>query len=103
MVLWALADRQLAAGIAREEVQEVARHNDREDLEAARHTDQVVVRRVQRAVAEVAGSRAEGDHHIVGLVEGLAVGLRSLLGTAGLVEGRIRVDRRLAVGVLLCC
>lgn len=77
----------------------MVRHNGREDLEAARHTDQVVARRVQRAVAEVAGSRAEGGHHIVGRVEGLAVGLRSLLGTAGLVEGRIRVDRRLAVGV----
>jgi len=97
-VLKALADRQLAAGTVREEVQEARRTGQ----EVVRHTGLDVARRVQCDVAEAAGSPVE-DGHRIGRVEDLEEDHRSLLGTAGLVEGRSQVDRSLAVGVLLSC
>jgi hypothetical protein len=108
-----LADKQLAAGIdleedleavhhtVREEVQE-ARRTGQEDLEVVRRIGLGVARLVQCDVAEAAGSPAE-DGHRIGRVEDLEEEHRSLLGTAGLVEGRSQVDRSLAVGVLRSC
>ena len=97
-VLKALADRQLAAGTVREEVQEARRTGQ----EVVRHTGLDVARRVQCDVAEAAGSPVE-DGHRIGRVEDLEEDHRSLLGTAGLVEGRSQVDRSIAVGVLQSC
>jgi hypothetical protein len=105
----ALADRQLAAGTVREEDLEAVHHTVREEVQEARRTGQEdlevvrriglgVARRVQCDVAEAAGSPAE-DGHRIGRVEDLEEEHRSLLGTAGLVEGRSQVDRSLAVGV----
>jgi hypothetical protein len=98
----ALADKQLEAGIAPEEVlgvvhrtvREARRTDQEEDLEAERHTGLDVVRRVRPGVVEVADSPAEDDHQI-GQVEDLEGDHHSLLGIAGLVE-----DRSLAVGEL---
>jgi len=97
-VLKALADRQLAAGTVREEVQEARRTGQ----EVVRHTGLDVARRVQCDVAEAAGSPVE-DGHRIGRVEDLEEDHRSLLGTAGLVVGRSQADRSLAVGVLRSC
>jgi hypothetical protein len=93
----ALADKQLEAGIAREEdlgvvhrtVREARHTGQEEDLEAERHTG--------LDVAEVADSPAEDDHRI-GQEGDLEEELRSLLGTAGPGE-----DRSLAAGVLRSC
>jgi hypothetical protein len=109
-VLKVLADKQLAAGTVQEEVLEAVHRTVREEvlearrtgLEVVRHTGLDVARQVQCDVAEVVGSPAE-DGHRIGRVEDLEEDHRSLLGTAGLVEGRSQVDRSLAVGVLRSC
>jgi hypothetical protein len=109
-VLKVLADKQLAAGTVQEEVLEAVHRTVREEvlearrtgLEVVRHTGLDVARQVQCDVAEVVGSPAE-DGHRIGRVEDLGEVRRSLLGTAGLVEGRSQVDRNLAAGVLLSC
>jgi hypothetical protein len=97
----ALAGKQLEAGIAREEDLGVVHRTVREEVQQARRTGQEEDPEVERHtgldVAEVADSPAEGGHRI-GQVGGLEEELRSLLGTAGLVE-----DRSLAVGVLRSC
>jgi hypothetical protein len=109
-VLKVLADKRLAAGTVQEEVLEAVHRTVREEvlearrtgLEVVRHTGLDVARQVQCDVAEVVGSPAE-DGHRIGRVEDLEEDHRSLLGTAGLVEGRSQVDRSLAAGVLLYC
>jgi hypothetical protein len=109
-VLKVLADKRLAAGTVQEEVLEAVHRTVREEvlearrtgLEVVRHTGLDVARQVQCDVAEVVGSPAE-DGHRIGRVEDLGEVRRSLLGTAGLVEGRSQVDRSLAAGVLLSC
>jgi len=98
----ALADMQLEAGIAREEDLGVV-HRTVPEVQEARHIDQeedreAVRRSVLDAVRRVAGSPAEDDHRI-GQEGDLEEDHRSLPGTAGLVEGRSRVDHSLAVGV----
>jgi hypothetical protein len=102
----ALADMQLEAGIAREEDLGVV-HRTVPEVQEARHIDQeedreAVRRSVLDAVRRVAGSPAEDDHRI-GQEGDLEEDHRSLPGTAGLVEGRSRVDHSLAVGVLRSC
>jgi len=105
-----LADKQLAAGTVQEEVLEAVHRTVREEvlearrtgLEVVRHTGLDAARQVQCDVAEAVGSPAE-DGHRIGRVEDLGEVRRSLLGTAGLVEGRSQVDRSLAVGVLQSC
>jgi hypothetical protein len=98
-VLKALADKQLEADIAREEDLEVVHRTVPVEVREARRTVLEEVREVVRhtgldAVAEVAGSPAEGDHRI-GQVEDLEEDHRSLLETADLVE-----HRSLVAGVL---
>jgi hypothetical protein len=101
-VLKVLADKRLAAGTVQEEVLEAVHRTVREEVLEARRTGLDVARQVQCDVAEEAGSPAE-DGHRIGRVEDLGEVRRSLLGTAGLVEGRSQVDRSLAAGVLLSC